>query len=139
MGFTRYWKRVRPSEELAEAAQKIIDASEVTIKGGFGEGNPIITSEIIWLNGDRSIHMDHETLLIDNEPDWRGKLHRGFCKTAEKPYDEVVAAILIAAAVIDDEVEVSRDGRFPLDDQNGIKLYEGVFGEIPDDVWERLR
>lgn len=138
MGFTRYWDNVKPSQELADAAKKIIEASDVTIKGGFGEGAPTITAEEIWLNGDASVGAEHETLLIDDSENWRGKKYSAFCKTARKPYDEVVAAILIAAAVIDEEAEIVRDGEFPFDDQAGIELYQKAVGKIPTEAWDRL-
>lgn len=138
MGFTRYWDNLTPSAELAEAVEKIVEASNAEIRGGFGEGEPGISANQIWLNGDGEAGEDHETFYITPEPNWRGEVGWGFCKTNYKPYDEVVAASLIAAVMIDPKVEVRRDGNFPKDDEGGIALFEKVFGKIPPNTYARL-
>jgi hypothetical protein len=90
----------------------------IEIAGGVGEGEPVIGGEgppsmpvlsgTIWLNGAgprEPEHEDlaHETLLIDPHPGAARKMDQlrakgfvwEFCKTARKPYDVAVGAILI--------------------------------------------
>jgi len=60
---------------------------------------PEITKDCICLNGDESKGEDFETMHI--APNGVGE----YCKTAMKPYDEVVVAILIAGkslGILDD-------------------------------------
>ncbi len=62
------------------------------IKGGNGEGRPVVDNSDIVFNGDASKGEDHETFLLS-------KVNSGFqfCKTARKPYDRYVKAVLLVA------------------------------------------
>lgn len=96
MGYTHYWKQVgeNPDDSQWEAicaeAQRVIDSANHPIAGWDGDGEPEINDSYISLNGCGED--SHETF----------RLHRvdadfEFCKTARKPYDATVVAILRAA------------------------------------------
>ena len=51
----------------------------------------------------------------------------GLCRTARKPYDELVVAVLHAAAKIIDDFEWSSDGHGS-DHGNGVALFKKVHG-----------
>lgn len=151
MGYTQYWTpRVASPEEwekLVERAKKLKDNlpkySEsagggfgedagrwkrvIKIRGGLGVGKPSFNKKLIWFNGDEKRGLDHETFSIEPKPTgWN------FCKTARKPYDLLVCAILIAAHDIVG-YEVSSDGDFN-DWKPAIKFYmDTVYGEMLDE------
>ena len=54
---------------------------------------PKIDNKEIYLNGDGEKNLDHETFRITKKVD--PKRPWGFTKTARKPYDAVVATILV--------------------------------------------
>lgn len=63
-------------------------------------GSPELTLEDgIWLNGSEALGEDYETFHLPgtNGPD--GTALDSFCKTGRRPYDTVVAAIHISAAI----------------------------------------
>ena len=62
------------------------------IKGGDGTGRPEIGNDRIVFNGDASKGEDHETMVLERQG---GGFQ--FCKTARKPYDRFVKAVLIVA------------------------------------------
>ena len=62
------------------------------IKGPSGIGRPEISNTGICFNGDASKGEDHETFIIERE----GNGFQ-FCKTARKPYDRFVKAVLVIA------------------------------------------
>jgi hypothetical protein len=62
------------------------------IKGGDGTGRPVIDNDQIIFNGDGSKSEDHETMVLD-----RNGNGFQFCKTARKPYDRFVKAVLVIA------------------------------------------
>ncbi len=91
MGYTHYHSAL--SRELEEdeivRIKNMIFLSEVKICGGDGEGEPEVHSQSVWLNGEDNDNDDsHETFAVNLNDS-------GFCKTAYKPYDEVVVAILL--------------------------------------------
>jgi hypothetical protein len=152
MGYTHYNYRDKRSlgslfmfEKLANDAKKIIaqaEADGISIHGWDGTGEPEFAYDVFRLNGDASQGLDHETFTwqaMPEQPEWwarehgrdSSKKHRifDFCKTAYKPYDAVVTAILLRAKVIYGKcVEVSSDGNWD-DWKQGRDLYEKVFGE----------
>ena len=96
MGYTNYWnlEKTEFTEEFLEDVKKIIDlanGSGIDLANGSGfEGTkPIIEKEVISLNGMEP--EDYETFYLGGEKGF------GFCKTARRPYDAVVKAILILA------------------------------------------
>jgi hypothetical protein len=122
MGYTHYWtynpnkiksieelrNRFRKVAEIVRYARNLVDHQyehrgqaggfyddvKCTIKGGLGEGTPMINESQIWFNGDAKTEMDHETFSIQWYPD--GGIDKGFCKTARKPYDVLVCVTLLA-------------------------------------------
>ena len=93
MGYTNYWnlEKTEFSEEFLEGVKKIIEVSGIDLANGSGiEGTkPIVEKEVISLNGLEP--EDYETFYLGGEKGF------GFCKTARRPYDVVVKAILILA------------------------------------------
>ncbi len=123
MGYTHYWtyqpnnimdtedvrKRFRKAVEIVKKANNLIKKNPYThkgqaggyyddvpckIKGGLGEGTPIINESQIWFNGDDKTGMGHETFGIQWFPS--GGKDFGFCKTNRKPYDVLVCVSLLA-------------------------------------------
>lgn len=94
MGYTHYWDHNLDFSEadwksITDYAKSVIKTSGIPLAGGFAEKGtkPEITDEIISLNGVEE--EGHETFYVSRHRDG------GFCKTARKPYDEVVVAILL--------------------------------------------
>jgi hypothetical protein len=81
-------------EKFCELTQKIIEASQVKICDGMGEGVPDIDKDGIFINGDASEGLDFETLGIER----KATNESGFCKTGRRPYDVVVCAVLSVGA-----------------------------------------
>lgn len=106
----------------------------LSICGGYGNGEPVIGQPtewsngepVVWFNGDEKDGMDHETFcIVKNKKEW------SFCKTARKPYDLLVCAILLAAR---DYLgaEVGSDGDIE-DWMPAIRFYlETEYSEMPD-------
>jgi hypothetical protein len=122
MGYTHYWtykpnaiidieelrKRFRRAVEIVYKAKNLIDHQyehrgqaggfyddiKCKIKGGLGEGRPMINESQIWFNGDAKTGTNHDTFSIQWYPSV-GK-EKGFCKTARKPYDVLVCVTLLA-------------------------------------------
>ena len=124
MGYTHYWYQdpKLDADKFAAASldiAKVIEASEVTLAGGMGDAGttPEIGPEKIWING---VEDDaHETFAIEptaKKQDWEsGEDSKvfNFCKTARKPYDEVVTASLaVLKHHLGDALRVSSDGDF---------------------------
>ena len=98
-GYTNYWEQSEDftSSEwskivrLAKATIKKAEKQGIVIRDGWGKGRPVINNKEIYLNGDAENNLDHETFYITKKlkDDW------SFTKTARKPYDAVVATILV--------------------------------------------
>ena len=91
MGYTNYWtnKRAFTDDEWKRVKDEYEWLKEM------GEGIIIdqtkLTSEIVF-NGNPKDEQDHETFYINKANVYDGF---NFCKTARKPYDAVVATILV--------------------------------------------
>lgn len=122
MGYTHYFRNVRVTPELADLAKAIIDLSDITICGGAGYGTPEISDDIIYLNGDAEKGEDYETFSLNDNAD--NDLFP-FCKTAHRPYDKVVTAILTAAIYlkVPGYNTISSDGNIS-DWKDGISLFK---------------
>ena len=109
MGYTHYWtynpNEIKDTEELRmrfrfavdiikEAHKTIKKKKYCIIRGGLGEGTPMINESQIWFNGDEKKGLDHETFDIKWFPS--GGSAKNFCKTARKPYDLLVCVSLLA-------------------------------------------
>ena len=106
MGYTHYWRFHRNkmttedirstfkyvSEEIKDIIHNQIPQSKEVLRGGLGEGEPIINETEVWFNGDEELGNDHETFAIN----WKYTEAFGFCKTARKPYDLFVCLALLS-------------------------------------------
>ena len=132
MGYTHYFtnKKASPKqwEMFSDTVRELVEASTAKICNGFGENSPVFEKYCIAFNGDREEGLDHETFLINNED-----VKWDFCKTARKPYDEVVVASLIYGKHIGVISEWSSDGAGE-DHDAGKKLLDsiGKLGETPE-------
>ena len=125
MGYTHYWE-INGELDRDEFGAWALDVKAIaraagncgiTIRGWNGESTtaPEFNDAEISLNGYGED--SHESFII-------GQMDRGFsfCKTARKPYDQVVtAALCLLAARFGDRVKVSSDGTVG-DWQNGLNL-----------------
>jgi hypothetical protein len=158
MGYTHYYKRPVKNAgsayfygKLALDAKKLCEyanANGIRIRNGAGESEPEFTESHFSINGDAEGFSDdgrdlaHETLYWAGTPtlsEWRKgeSEHFNFCKTAYKPYDAVVTAILIRAKTIyGDCVKISSDGDWQ-EWQAGREMYEKVFGQIAECPFEK--
>ncbi|MFF2318223.1 hypothetical protein ACFVTE_18385 [Arthrobacter sp. NPDC058097] len=99
-GFTHYFQGLAATADVIADARKIIDASAVTIYGPAGQGPPILNEEDgIRLNGFKAAAEADETFHLRGTKPPRHPDMGTFCTTENRPYDIVVTAILIAAAV----------------------------------------
>lgn len=97
MGYTHYWKvendfEVEDWKELCKLSRKIISLSSVPVQFEDDDNKaPLINNQLIRFNG---VGVDgHETFMLSRQAQ-----DFSFCKTARKPYDEIVTAILYAAS-----------------------------------------
>ncbi len=106
MGYTHYFtlKKTPPKEvwdQVLEAKNEIVRFAEV------GYGVDVIDNsreDVIDINGVAPY--DHENLLLSPK-----YLEFEFCKTAMKPYDIVVTAILcVLGDLLEDNIDISSDG-----------------------------
>ena len=135
MGYTHYWyqKRDFTREEwrqiaVASRAVSLIsthgaDSPPITIRGWDGTGKAQFTNDEITFNGDKDKLESHETFRLNrvmpahNHPIMAVRAAAGktdyfaFCKTARKPYDILVCAVLlIAKHVAPTAIDYSSDG-----------------------------
>ncbi len=97
MGYTRYWTQQREMtgrewQRLMACVEPIQRLAGVDLAGPLGIGRPVVTFSRIALNGAAQTGEDYETFELNRRDEGRG-----FCKTARRPYDVAVAAILVAA------------------------------------------
>jgi hypothetical protein len=125
MGFTRYHRIdtehpdfVAAWPQLVRDARAIVKAVRrqgIRVRGGDGEGAPLITSErtassdegctdvvfasgVIWFNGDRASDEDCETFGL--WPGMNQPRENWFTKTEACPYDVAVSAVLLRAKAL---------------------------------------
>lgn len=151
MGYTHYWTRPFDNTgtddmfaELRNDTARIIRSAEangIAIRGANGFGQPEFSEEYFAFNGDAMNgdpalgRYDHESFFWDRSyarPEWNPNedSHFNFCKTAYKPYDAVVTAVLLRAKEIyGDLVEVSSDGTWE-EWSTGRILFTLTFGRV---------
>lgn len=116
MGYTHYFPGLRATPAVITDARKIIDASPVTVCGPAGLGLPILNeAEGIRLNGFEAAGEAGDTFHLRGTAELKYPGMGTFCKTGHQPYDQVVTAILISAALHareDTEGRVRSDGRW---------------------------
>jgi len=105
-GYSNYWQQSEDftSSEwskivrLAKSAIKTAEKHGIVIRDGWGKGKPVVNNKEIFINGDAENNLDHETFYITKKRDMKKQYSEpgsGFTKTARKPYDAVVATILV--------------------------------------------
>ena len=143
MGYTHYWRFHRDNMKTEKLRQTFKKASEeiqklyenlplfpknrsILIKGGLGEGMPIINETEIWFNGESKTDMDHETFSIN----WKDEEAFGFCKTARKPYDLLVCLCLLSLLnhYGSEIFQLSSDGDAS-EWQEAVDRYNGITGK----------
>ena len=96
MGYTVFWSQKRPftMQEWGDIRASAINMFNrlKQVKGGDGTGRPCIDNTDIIFNGDGSKEEDHETFRLEKNGNGFN-----FCKTARKPYDRFVKAMLVVA------------------------------------------
>ena len=134
MGYTHYWNQysdftdeewdfareffhkglelLAGSSEFATTAQEW-DVKSVVIRGWDGIREPEFTDERVSFNGDRSQGLDHESFVVQkihSGYQWNPTQRFDFCKTARKPYDVLVVAMLMMFHEMNPWFEWSSDG-----------------------------
>jgi hypothetical protein len=132
MGYTHYWKlKVQPHPDHWAS---LCDMSRRIVRQAIAKGIPLqyemdqerapqIDEAAIRFNG---VGRDgHETFFIANSP-----TEFEFCKTARKPYDAAVVAVLMAAETLLIGFEWSSDGDGESDAfEEGIALLRSALGD----------
>ena len=137
MGYTHYWNEVKVQPEIWKAfvklAKKAADASSIRIAWEFDETSkkPEFNAKGIRFNGCGD--NGHETFVL--RPNGSGF---NFCKTAEKPYDEIVVSILILAAKYLPGFSWSSDGDNK-DFRDGLALAQQVDDSITETNVDRSK
>lgn len=109
MGYTHYWNHSNIDQdkwdnEFIPNVKKVIGHPDCPyLAGERGFDDPVADSEGVFLNGPDE--NGHESFIL--RP---GKTDSDFCKTARKPYDSAVVAILALASAIFPGFEWSSDG-----------------------------
>lgn len=136
MGYTHYFPGLTATAEVIADARKIIHTSPVTICGPSGQGLPILKeAEGIRLNGFEAAGEACETFHLRGTIEPKYPDMWTFCKTGQRPYDVVVTAILIAAAIraLDSMTgAITSDGRW--DNWSvGLALFEKAVRPLTED------
>lgn len=114
MGYSHHWRLVKKPTpaawgplvldcqtlignlpECSHSAGGYYAAEPLTLRGPSGKGTPIVSQRRIAFNGDLSMELDHESFEL--KPARTKQSRQLWCKTARKPYDLVVCAVLICA------------------------------------------
>lgn len=139
MGYTHYWENY--AKMIPQAGLIIIRA---IVEEAYRDGiiqyesdqhrEPVVTHEEIRFNGVGE--NGHETFSFDVNDDYRTSEGKPFdcCKTAQKPYDDVVMKVLIVLKhYLKDQVHIASDGSFgeewhdarrEMENRFGIRTYE---------------
>lgn len=124
MGYTHRWSGPRTiTPQAVKDINAIIAASQVTIKGIAGEGEPEVNTMRVRLNGDADAGEDHEGFCVEDGG-------RDFCKTYGKPYDDVVGAILLRIREDSPQFIIGSDGNWS-EWLPARRLFTAVMGTKP--------
>ena len=122
MGYTRYWRsrdtRIDPitgsdkfSADFVEEVKKIVAIADsdfgIKLGDGWGEGKPVISENLIELNGREDLDEDCESFVLEASSEG---CKFQFCKTERLPYDSVVLAVLRLARDYGYVQKISSDG-----------------------------
>ena len=127
MGYTHYWRGGKVDADvwtkITTDVNKLIEQSEVPLQHEYDEPGtkPLVNEETIFFNGAGDD--GHETFFIKpTGTDFE------FCKTAYKPYDKIVTAVLaVIKEHAGDAIRVSSDGD-EKDWQEGLAYAKKVLG-----------
>jgi len=132
---TEAFKKI--AAELNEVLPIIQQEQSFVLRGGLGEGEPRISENEVWFNGDgtNDQNLDHETFAIElfetgnyrkiDEFDKTGVF--GFCKTAYKPYDfAVMISLIVIKHHLGADFSISSDGGIE-EWKDAIEYYEKYF------------
>lgn len=131
MGYSHRFRNAVATAEVIDDANAILSLTSVEVAGPAGTGSPELSlSDGILLNGSAAKNEDYETfhLVGTNGDEYGGSW---FCKTARRPYDEVVTAILVSA-FLHTGAGVTTDGTWE-NWQPGIALYEMAVRPLTED------
>jgi hypothetical protein len=148
MGYTHYWYRdeslMFPEDsrefyaEFTRLAVKVIQTAEqqgIELADPSGEhlGAWRVDGDSVRLNGyGKNSHESFVWEKVCPEPqDWaEDSGYFDFCKTAQKPYDTVVTALLLAAReAYGSAVRISSDGS-PSEWEDGVRLFKEATGLV---------
>ena len=128
MGYTHYWTLEKPITQ--EFFDSVRDRVKAIVETGREGGIPLETDfgiSHVAINGVGSGAHETFSILV-------GDQSFNFCKTAQKPYDAVVTAILILLKnEIGADITVTSDGSWR-NWEGGRLLFETVFDEQPESV-----
>ena len=124
MGYTHYWYQKRDFdnlewEQITNVALELCNSMEGRKTLGIEKKQSDyvrINGLVVSFNGKRKYDLDHETFVLEryvifDEYDDPSKGAFNFCKTAQKPYDKFVTAMLIAVNVLaPDALKITSDG-----------------------------
>lgn len=148
MGYTHYWRNPEgfSDEEWAvikhdtEALFKNLPEHSHSSGDYYGSeplaiddqngGPPVVDEDIIWFNGTGAL--SYETFVLYRKPE-----KFSFCKTARKPYDLVVQAVLLIARLAKPSLYVASDGE-PEDWETAAELVRNMTGMCPDLTFLKL-
>lgn len=134
MGYTHYFTIEHLEEGFVDEVRDIVTLAQgdgIVLAGYDGTGKPIVTDTEIALNGSSALGQEYESFVLPTDG-------FGFCKTARRPYDAVVTAILVSAIVNKVGDGISSDGTYA-DWKDGIFLYERAVRKLTRSERQRLR
>jgi hypothetical protein len=103
------------------------------LAGGLCEGKPVADQNHIWFNGLEEDDQGHETFQITKKLDSQFN----FCKTARKPYDKYVCAVLLACEYYaPGALDIGSDG-YKEEWQEGIDLIKEFLPEWTDESFPK--
>ncbi|KAF2011867.1 hypothetical protein BU24DRAFT_425692 [Aaosphaeria arxii CBS 175.79] len=139
MGYTHYWtvkdyeKWISIWEFLVPDVRKIVQAANVELSDGSDdESLPAVIDEEKGIDINGRGDLAHEQFHLERDTDAK----MDFTKTARKPYDLVVATILIRAKVLMKAgIVVESDGTWDDDWLEARQLYASLW---PEDILEGI-
>lgn len=151
MGYTHSWAYLPDHEQFRTAWPRmvidaktiitgVVDHHAVTVCGPSGQGSAVLSEGAIGFNGDASADADYEPFWLTYAIDpasWlaTGLAERGFvwafCKTARRPYDLAVGAVILRAHLLaPDAFAIGSDGGWDTDWQPIRALYTDLFDPV---------
>lgn len=144
MGFTHYWSYLPESEQWQVAFPRLLADTRVILDhltdrgiataGAHGDGEPLLTVDEIVFNGAEPNEYESFFLGTTQDPNTRHHTWRGarftwdFCKTAHRPYDLAVTAVLLRSRqLVPWHFAIGSDGRWDSDWKPARDLVADLF------------